>query len=136
MKPETIGRVVGIGVRVAGRVASQRLTAAANSPAVPQSGPTPRDPRTQGKVAGRTSGSLARGIGGFFKPFRRAGSIVWLQVTGVFFLLPVVVFTPTLWRTRLSYAHGPDHRTFVSAAIVVVVFLYLGITSFLRASKR
>jgi hypothetical protein len=136
MKPETIGRVVGIGVRVAGRVAGQRLAAAANSTSVPQSDASTRDPRTQGQVAGRTSGSLARGLGGFFKPFRRAGSIVWLEVTGVFFLLPVLVFAPTLWRTRLSYAHGPDHRTFVASAVVVLVFLYLGVTSFYRARKR
>lgn len=85
---------------------------------------------------GRQSGSITRALGAFFKPFRRAGSIIWLQVAGVFFLLPVVVFAPTLWRTRLSYAHGPDHRTFLSAAIVVTVFLYLGVTSFLRARKR
>ena len=135
MKPQTIGRVLGIGIRVAGRMAGQRL-AVADSPSVPQSGPPARDPRAQGRVAGRASGSLARALGGFFRPFRRAGSIVWLEVTGVFFFLPVLVFAPTLWRTRLSYAHGPEHRTFVASAVVVVVFLYLGVTSFYRARKR
>jgi hypothetical protein len=54
----------------------------------------------------------------------------------VFFLLPVVVFAPVLWRTRASWQHGPDHRTFVAAAVVVAVFLYLGATSFLRARRR
>ena len=61
---------------------------------------------------------------------------MWLEVTGVFFLLPVVVFIPTLWRTRASWMHGPDHRTFVASAIVVVIFSYLGATSFWRARKR
>lgn len=135
MKPQTIGRVLGIGLRVAGRVASDRLTApaqrSAQTAAVPQSGA-----RATVRAGGRGTGSLRRGLSGLIAPFRRAGSIVWLQVTGVFFLLPVVVFTPTLWRTRASYASGPDHRTFLSAAVVVTVFLYLGVTSFWRARKK
>jgi hypothetical protein len=79
---------------------------------------------------------VAKGVGGFLRPFRRVGGILWLEVTGVFFLLPVVVFGPTVWRTRLSWAHGPDHRTFVVSTLVVVVFLYLGITSFWRARRK
>lgn len=129
--------MMGIGLRVAGRVAGERLAAAAQpapqSASIPQSRPAaPASVRT----TARRSGSITRAVGGFLKPFHRAGSIVLLEVTGVFFLLPVIVFAPTLWRTRLSYAHGPDHRTFLSAAIVVTVFLYLGVTSFLRARKR
>lgn len=80
--------------------------------------------------------NLGRGLAGFFKPFQRVGGKVWLEVTGVFFLLPVLVFAPTLWRTRFSYAHGPDHRTFISSAIVVVLFAYLGVTSFWRAHRK
>jgi hypothetical protein len=75
-------------------------------------------------------------VGGFLRPFRRLGGILWLEVTGVLFLLPVVVFTPTLWRLRASYAHGPDHRTFLLTAGVVALFLYLGVSSFWRAQRR
>ncbi len=139
MRPESIGRVFGIGIRVAGRVAAQRMAASEPS-RVPQSVPAGSNPRSQGRPKARSSGSLAqgltRGVSGFLKHFRRAGGIVWLQVTGVFFFLPVLVFVPTLWRTRMSYAHGPDHRTFIASAIVVVVFFYLGISSFWRARKR
>lgn len=81
-------------------------------------------------------GSVSQGVGGFLRPFRRVGGILWLEVTGAFFLLPVAVFAPTVWRTRLSWAHGPDHRTFVASTIVVVVFSYLGVTSFLRARRK
>jgi hypothetical protein len=84
----------------------------------------------------KAAGGLSRGLGGFLKPFRRVGGILWLEVTGVFFLLPVLVFTPTLWRSRMSYAHGPDHRTFIASAIVVVVFSYLGVSSFWRARRK
>jgi len=48
----------------------------------------------------------------------------------------VLVFAPTLWRTRASYAHGPDHRTFLVTAAVMAVFLYLSVSSFWRARRR
>lgn len=141
MRPETFGRVVGIGLRVAGRVAGQRISAASQS--APSSAPrsTARSASTSPPIEGTPraraqSGSVTRGLGGFIKPFTRVGGILWLEVTGVFFLLPVLVFAPTVWRTRFSYAHGPDHRTFVASAIVVALFFYLGVSSFLRARKK
>jgi type VI protein secretion system component VasK len=75
-------------------------------------------------------------VGGFLKPFRRIGGILWLEVTGGFFLLPVVVFAPTLWRVRRSWAEGPDHRLFLATAGVMAVFLYLSVSSFWRARRR
>jgi len=92
--------------------------------------------RSAGQAPARASISISQGIGGFLRPFRRVGGILWLEITGVFFLLPVLVFAPTVWRTRLSWAHGPDHRMFVASTIVVAVFLYLGVTSFLRARRK
>jgi len=79
---------------------------------------------------------MARGVGGFLRPFGRIGGILWLEVTGVFFFLPVVVFAPILWRTRASYAHGPEHSTFLLTAGVMAVFLYLSVSSFWRARKK
>ncbi len=73
---------------------------------------------------------------GFLRPFTRVGGILWLEVMGVFFLLPVVVFGPAAWRTRESWAHGPDHRTFLVSVTIIAVFLYLSTTSFLRARQR
>ncbi|HUA92883.1 MAG TPA: hypothetical protein VL991_09965 [Terracidiphilus sp.] len=144
MRPQTIGRTLGIGLRVAGRIAGQRLAAGAQSAgnqavaqpqrvAVNAAGPSAR---AAAQATVRTGQGLSAGIGGFLRPFRRVGGILWLEVTGVFFLLPAVVFAPTVWRTRLSYAHGPDHRTFWVSAVVVAVFFYLGVTSFWRARRR
>src|ERR1035441_254970 len=137
MRPQTIGRVLGTGLRVAGRMAGERLAASAQSAPAQQ-------PRHQAQplanaavrvqaarqTRGQAGGGVARGVGGFLRPFRRVGGIIWLEVTGVFFLLPVVVFTPNLWRMRASWAHGPDHRMFLITTMVVAVFLYLGVTSF------
>lgn len=141
MRPESFGRVLGIGLRVAGRVAGQRLGAASQPAGAPTSaGSAPQDaaanPAQRSRAAGKATTNLARGLGGFLKPFSRVGGILWLEVTGVFFFLPVLVFAPTMWRTRFSYAHGPDHRTFVASAIVVVVFFYLGVSSFWRARRK
>jgi hypothetical protein len=79
---------------------------------------------------------VSRGVSGFFKPFQKVGGKILLEVVSVFFLLPVLVFAPVLWRTRTSWEHGPDHRTFLASAVVIAVFLYLGVTSFWRARKR
>lgn len=135
MKPQTIGRTLGIGLRVAGRIAGQRLKSQAEARAA--------QPVAEAGVAapaaieiGNVKRAVTEGVGGILKPIRRVGSILWLEITGAFFLLPALVFAPTLWRARLSWLHGPDHRSFWAAAVVVPVFLYLGISSFVRARRR
>ncbi|MGB6690728.1 MAG: hypothetical protein WBE76_23070 [Terracidiphilus sp.] len=145
MKPHSIGRTLGIGLRVAGRVVGQKVAggAQARQSAPPSSAPAAAvavDSAARGRAAGqatvRTASGVGRGVAGFLRPFQRVGGIIWLEVSGVFFLLFVAAFAPTLWRTRFSYAHGPDHRTFWSAAVIMVVFLYLSVTSFWRARKK
>jgi hypothetical protein len=159
MKPQTIGRALGIGLRVAGRMAGERMagervagervagqSSAANAPG--KQSQLGQPPATSGAeqagepvratihVAGKATGSLARGVGGFLRPFQRVGGILWLEVTGVFFALPVVVFAPAVWRSRLSWASGPDHRTFLISLGIVLLFSYLSVTSFLRARRK
>ncbi len=155
MRPQIIGRVLGTGVRVAGKMVGQRMAAAMEPSAAPQYQPQAQSQvQTQVQAIANTAvrvqsaaqkaaqttvntgGGVARGVGGFFRPFRRVGGIVWLEVTGVFFLLPVIVFAPNLWRMRASWAHGPDHRAFLVTVLVVAVFLYLGVSSFWRARRR
>ena len=128
-----IGRVLGIGLRVAGRVAGQRI---AGQSAQPPAQPVPSGTATRARAAGQATRSVGHGVSGFLKPFRTVGGKIWLEVVGVFFFLPALVFVPVLWRTRTSWQQGPDHRTFLSAAVIIVIFLYLGISSFWRASRR
>ena len=140
MKPQTIGRALGIGLRVGGRIIGQRIAGTGQpipvSPAPQAVAGIGQDSRAAGRTAGQTSRGVARGVSGFLRPFRRVGGILWLEVTGVFFLLPVVVFAPILWRTRDSYLHGPNHSTFLLTGGVMLVFLYLSVSSFWRARKR
>jgi len=79
---------------------------------------------------------MSRGVGGFLRPFRRVGGILWLEVTGALFLLFVVVFAPWLWRAAAAYPHTSDHKALWVTAGVMAVFLYLGVSSFWRASRR
>ena len=127
-------------MRVAGRLAGQAImgesqqTNAVTPSAQPD--PPPANAADRGRIAGQTTRGVARGLSGFFKPFRSVGGKIWLEVTGVFFVLPVLVFSPVLWRTRTSWLQGPDHRTFLAAAVIIVIFLYLGVSSFWRAGRR
>lgn len=90
MKPQTIGRALGIGMRVAGRMAGERLAgnaqAAAARPVTIEGVTDPARARATGKTAGRATSSLARGVGGFLRPFGRVGSKIFLEVAGLFSL--------------------------------------------------
>jgi hypothetical protein len=146
VKPESIGRVLGIGLRVAGRMAGQAMNGDAQTNAKAASGRAaegaattarrPVDAADRGRSAGQATRGLAKGVGGFLRPFQRVGGTIWLEVTGVLFFLPVLIFSPVLWRTHLSYAHGPGHRDFVISTVIVALFLYLSVSSFWRARKR
>jgi hypothetical protein len=160
MEAKNIGRVLGIGLRVAGRMAGQKLsggTQAAGAAAAGQTGQVGQlaqkeqnvasatgrgqaasaaNARTKGVAAGQTAKGVARGMGGLLRPFRRVGGILWLEVTGGFFLLFVVAAALPLWRNRPSHLGGPYDKNFLAAAGIMVVFFYLGVSSFWRARRR
>ncbi|MFP5209731.1 MAG: hypothetical protein ACLGRW_10620 [Acidobacteriota bacterium] len=143
MRPQTIGRVLGIGVRVATRTVGQRLAGqgASTATAVAASAGIGGE---QGRAAGQTAGQtvvqggrgVARGLRGFLRPFQRVGSIVWLEVSGVFFLLFVLVFARGVWNLRASFTQGADHYKFVTDAVLMLLFLYLSVSSFWRARRK
>ena len=151
MNPQRVGRALGIGLRVASRIVGARV-AAANRPAQPQ----PASPRyagsasipgsaqpsqTQqaaqtaariGRNAAQVSSAAARGAGGVLKPFKRVGGILWLEVTGTFFFLFALVFACYGWKSWQTHTM----KSVELSVVVMAVFLYLGISSFYRASRR
>ena len=145
MEPRNIGRALGIGVRVAGRIAGQRVANPGPSSAAP---PRPQAqsvaatpglvseerPQAQavGRIAARTGPNLSKGIGGLLRPFRRVGGVVWLEATGTFFLLFAALFALRLWQNWSGI--GEISRDFSIGA--GVIFLYLGVSSFWRARRR
>jgi len=150
MKAENIGRALGIGLRVAGRMAGQVLMGESQTASAPAAGNTAAAQNIQtgqvgaggasaaarGQAAGQKAKGVARGVGGFLKPFRRVGGILWLEMTGSFFLLFVVAASLPLWRHMPSHLNGPYDKNFLAAAGIMVVFFYLGVSSFWRARRR
>ncbi len=140
-----IGRALGIGVRVAGRIAGQQFVAGSSFAARPRSpqsatpassaiGQRHADAQTAGRIVAQAGRGVSRGLGGFLKPFRHVGGIVWLEVTGFFFLLFAVLFAFRLWQNWSGLSRQPVQRGFIIA--VAVVFVYLGLSSFWRARRR
>jgi hypothetical protein len=138
MKAERIGRVLGIGLRVAGRVAGQQLSGAAQpgAPAAASAPPRPAPVAVRAEKAGQTTRNVARGLGGFVKPFTRVGGILWLELTGAFYLLFALAFAGVLWKQHALWAQGKDHAKLLAEAAVMLLFLYLGVSAFWRASRR
>jgi hypothetical protein len=143
MKPQTVGRYLGVGLRVAGRMAGQSLNAATSSPAPSATVAGASVPATTGpsvaqtaKKAGVAAASVGRGMGGFIKPFRRVGGILFLEITGAFFFLFVILFGNWAWKLHSEYAHGPEHSKFLVYVVLTAVFLYLSLSSFWRARRR
>jgi hypothetical protein len=68
------------------------------------------------------------------RPFRRVGRLLWLEVTGAFFLLFATVFALRLWQNWAGFGRSPVARDFAIAT--AAVFLYLGVSSFWRAWRR
>jgi hypothetical protein len=92
--------------------------------------------RQSGRAAGRGARGAVRGIRGFFRPFTRVGGILWLEVTGFFFLLFAAIFGTATWRTRPVMLHGPYGKPFFASGAMLLIFFYLGVTSFLSARRK
>lgn len=147
MKAERIGRALGIGFRVAGRIAGQRIagdSAAARpvqrSATAHVNGGNGVALRTRAQDASRATAQVGRGVqqgvSGFLRPFRRVGGIVWLEVTGVFFLLFALVFGWYMWQGWSTHVPPGWNRSVAVSAVFMLLFLYLGVSSFWRASRR
>jgi hypothetical protein len=138
MSAHSVGRVFGIVLRVAGRqmvaLAEAKPTAGPNQSSAAAT--TSHSALKAGRRAGRASRGIAKGIAGFIRPFKRIGGILWLEVAGVFFFVPVVAFTPNLLRTRPHSFHGPYDKSFLVTLLVMAVFFYLSVTSFWRAGRK
>ena len=133
-RPGTVGRALGIGLR---------LLAARVQPAPP----TPEQKRAaaEQRVAqaerlgrgarklGRSSRDLGRSV---WNPFAHAGSILWLETTGLFFLLFTLFFAQHMWLLRSSYRSGTEHAHFLTYAVCTVLFGWFAFSSFARARRR
>jgi hypothetical protein len=94
--------------------------------------------------AQETKQGLRRGSKRFgeavWRPFVRLSGVLWLEVSGVFFGVFALLALGYLWKLRGAWhagaADASDHRSWMGAVIMLVLFGYFCVSSFVRARRR
>jgi Na+/H+-translocating membrane pyrophosphatase len=143
MEPKKVGRTLGIGVRVASNMVRERVeraaatsSAAGNSragaPPAPISGRSvPISSRV--KTAQRGAKAFGQAI---LAPFTHAGTVLWLEITGLFFALFAVFFVQSIYRVHTAWRQGPEHTHLLLYCALAFVFAWFSISSFTRAYRK
>lgn len=132
MKPDRVGRRIGVGMRVASGMLRERAERTAQT--VRQEAPAHVARGIKATSAARRG---AKRFGeSVWGPFVHAGSVLWLEITGVFFAIFSLFFIQNAWRLRAAWQTGPHHDKFLMYTAVAVVFLYFSASSFYRAGKK
>ncbi|MFT4113691.1 hypothetical protein [Silvibacterium sp.] len=139
MKPERVGRGLGVGLRVASGMLRERASQAAQQTTqhvqqqapvykerVRQAGETARTVRREGKRFGES----------IWGPFVHAGGVLWLEITGVFFAIFGLFFVQSAWKLRQNWHAGDEHVHFVTYAALALIFFWFAMSSFLGARKK
>ncbi len=132
MEPDRVGRRLGIGARVASGMLRDRVTQTAQT--VRQEAPA-QVARGIRATAGARRGAKRFGES-IWGPFVHAGSVLWLEITGVFFAVFSVFFIQGAWRLHNDWRSGLNHVHFLMYAAVAVLFFYFAVSSFYRASRK
>jgi hypothetical protein len=136
MEPNTLGRKLGIGVRIASKMFLDR--AAQGNP--PPAAADVAKPASSPQVYAVRRKAVAKGTRKFgeavWKPFVHASGILWLEVTGLFFGIFALFFGINTYKLRHEWAIGPDHKRFVVYTLVTLAFAYFTFSSFYRARKK
>ena len=69
-------------------------------------------------------------------PFTHAGSILWLEITGLFFGLFTLFFLQSIYRVHAAWKQGPEHAHLLLYCFLAVVFAWFSGSSFLRAVRK
>jgi hypothetical protein len=155
MEPKKVGRALGIGVRVASNMVRERVQRAAAPPpaqasAAPSSHPDAavngnwRTVPAPGRPAGAGSASKAatvkRGARAFgqalWGPFTHAGSVLWLEITGLFFALFALFFVQGVYRVHTAWKQGGEHAHLLLYGALAIAFAWFSVSSFTRAYRK
>ena len=85
----------------------------------------------------RLVGALRAGVGATAKSFARIFHVLWLEVSGFFFLVLAIMLLLATWREYSKYHSGlvPLNRVYLAGAFAAM-FTYFGVSSFWRARKK
>ena len=74
-----------------------------------------------------------------FAPVKKFSSVLWLEVTGVFFAVITLFLLQGVWRLRgaahLSWS-SPEAHKLMAYATICLLFAYFTVSSFVRARRR
>jgi hypothetical protein len=132
MEPKKVGRTLGIGVRVASNMLRQRVEQAAEAR---DSRPPAPSPPLSSRVVTAKRGAKAFGQA-FLGPFTHAGSVLWLEITGMFFALFALYFAQNVYRVRSAWRQGPEHSHLLLYCALAAAFAWFSCSSFARAYRR
>jgi hypothetical protein len=144
MEPKKVGRVLGIGVRVASKMVRERVAEASAagpaSPAAPRPAAAPRPqattrPSTVNRTAAAKQGAKAFGQA-LLGPFTHAGGVLWLEITGLFFALFALFFVQSIYRVHASWKQGPEHLHLLLYVLLAAGFGWFSFSSFARAHRK
>jgi hypothetical protein len=75
-----------------------------------------------------------------WRPFVRLSGVLWLEVSGVFFGIFALMALGYLWKLRGAWhagaANAAGHRSMLGAVIMLGLFGYFSVSSFVRARRR
>ena len=142
------GRALGYGARHAAKTLLQAADAATTSAPTRPAGAPERSAQTD-RVAEKVmqtqrtvvatkqhAGKLGRSV---WTPLARFSSVVWLQVTGLFFALIAMFLAKGAWKERAAW-HQPlgSHAAtkFYVLAVAFAAFAYFSVSNFVRAWLR
>ena len=69
-------------------------------------------------------------------PFTHAGSVLWLEITGLFFALFALFFVQSVYRVHTAWRQGPEHSHLLLYCALAFVFAWFSVSSFIRAYRK
>ena len=148
-----LGRALGYGARHAAKTLLQAADAAAapnpranapsarrhdaTAPSAATRPATPHGARLPDVQTVRAAGRQAKRS--LVAPVVRFSSVIWLQVTGVFFALIAFTTGSAAWRARAALhaaANSHAHIKLLAYLAICVLFTYFTVSSFVRAARK
>jgi hypothetical protein len=143
MGAETSGRKLGIGLRLAARAAWDRANQTAASASTSASATktpsvkTASNAVTQAKSKGKAIAEGTRRFGeAVVGPVAHTSGVLWLEITGLFFLLFAAFFGQSVYKLRGDWKTGPGHTHFLIYSSLTLIFIWFSGFNFFKARQK
>ena len=64
------------------------------------------------------------------------GSVLWLEITGLFFAFFAAFFGQNVYKFRSAWKGGPDHIHFIVYSALTVLFVVFTVSQFYKARQK